>query len=349
MNHFDEYKKIGEPNKRKKAENWRVAIGLQQVDGLTPSDYLIETAKENIEGKISVEDAEKQITTYYKQNPPKTTTEQEKREADEVSSRINKLLSNDAFTFNPAEYIAIHKHLFTGILDKKTAGKIRSYDITKAEPILNGYTVHYGSAMNLRETLDYDFNQEKKFSYKGLSKKETVEHIASFVSGIWQIHPFGEGNTRTTAVFLIKYLRTLGFHANNELFEEHSLYFRNALVRANYQSLEKDIHYSPEHLHRFFGNLLLGEKHALRNSDMQIGKRPENAQKTPRKHSENAQKILEALAQNSFASRQELARTLGMTVDRVKWNINKLRDAGVLRRVGADKGGHWEIVEDRKK
>lgn len=348
MSDFDEYKKVGEPNKRKKVENWRVAIGLQQVDGLTPSKYLIKIAKENIEGKISVEDAEKQISTYYKQHPPKTTAAQKKREADEVSSRINKLLSKNAFTFSPAEYVAIHKYLFTGILDAKTAGKIRTYDITKAEPILNGDTVHYGSAENLRKTLDYDFAQEKKFSYKGLSKKEAVAHIAEFVSGIWQIHPFAEGNTRTTAVFLIKYLRTLGFKADNDLFEEHALYFRNALVRANYQNLEKDVHYTAEYLHHFFGNLLLGEKKALRNRDMQIGKRPEKAKTTPRKRPENAQKILDALAQNPFASRQELAGALGMTEDRVKWNINKLRNAGTIRRVGADKGGHWEIIGRKK-
>jgi fido (protein-threonine AMPylation protein)/biotin operon repressor len=348
MSDFEEYKKIGEPGKRKKAENWGVAIGLQQVDGLTPSKHLIKIAKDNIEGKISVEDAEEQISSYYKQNPPKTSAGQKKREADEVSSRINKLLSRNAFTFSPAEYIAIHKYLFTGILDKKIAGKIRTYDITKAEPILNGETVYYGSADNLGETLEYDFVQEKKFNYKGLSKTEAVEHIAKFVSGIWQIHPFAEGNTRTTAVFLIKYLRTLGFNADNELFEENALYFRNALVRANYQNLEKDVHYTPEYLHRFFDNLMLGKKNALRNSDMQVGARPENAQKTPRKRPENAQSILDALAQNPFASRQQLAKILGMTEDRVKWNISKLRDAGVLRRVGAAKGGHWEVIDNKK-
>ena len=352
MHDFDEYKKLAEPSARKKLENWRVAIGLQQVDDLTPSEYLFEIAKKNIDGKISTDDAEKQITTYYKKNPPKTKIEKAKQEADEVSARINKLLAKNAFSFSPAEFIAIHKYLFTGILGATTAGKIRKYDISKDEPILNGDSVSYGRADSIRETLNYDFETEKAFKYSGLDKREKVKHIAKFTSDIWQIHPFGEGNTRTTAVFIIKYLRALGFSANNDLFEKNSKYFRNALVRANYQNLEKDVHYTMEYLNRFFGNLLLDEKNTLDNRDMRIGitaetekKRPENTQKTPRKHPENARKILDILSQNPFAGRQELAKTLGMTEDSVKWNMNKLRDSGTIRRVGPDKGGHWEILK----
>lgn len=346
MSEFGKYKKIGDPDKRKKAENWRIAIGLQQVDGLTPSQNLIKIATDNIEGKISVEEAEQQITAYYRQNPPGTPGEQSEREADEVSSRINKLLSKNAFTFSPAEYIAIHKHLFTGILDAKTAGKLRNYDITKAEPILQGDTVHYGSALNLRETLDYDFAQEKKFSYKNLSKKQAAAHIAEFTSSLWQIHPFGEGNTRTTAVFLIKYLRLLGFKADNALFEENALYFRYALVRANYQNLEYGIEQTTEYLDRFFGNLLFGEKHALKNHDLLILQAPENHQKTTRKLPENHRKILQALTHKPTASRQELSLLLGMTENQVRGAINKLRDAGAIRRVGPDKGGYWDVLRE---
>lgn len=345
MNEFGKYKKIGDPDKRQKAENWRVAIGLQQVDGLTPSRYLIKIATDNIEGKISVEEAEKQIAAYYRQHPPKTPGEQDEREADEVSSRINKLLSKNAFTLSPAEYVAIHKHLFTGILDARTAGHLRDYDITKAEPILNGDTVHYGSALNLRETLDYDFAQEKKFSYRGLSKKAAAAHIARFISGIWQIHPFGEGNTRTTAVFLVKYLRALGFRADNALFEESALYFRNALVRANYKNLEYDIEETTEYLSRFFGNLLFGERNVLKNRDMLIFHAPENHQKTTRRPPENHQKILVALAHEPSIGRQELARLLGLTENQVRGAMNKLRAAGTIKRVGPDKGGYWEVLE----
>ena len=282
---FEEYKKLGEPDKQERVENWRVAIGLQQVDGLTPSNYLIKLAKENIEGKISIDEATKQITRYYKKNPAKTQTEKEKQEADEVSSRITKLLSNKTFTFNPAELISIHKFLFTGILDDKITGKFRKYDISKDEPILNGDSVSYSRADSIKETLDYDFKKEKSFNFKGLTKQEKVEHIAEFMSDIWQIHPFGEGNTRTMAVFIIKYIRTLGFKANNELFDENSLYFRNALVRANYNNLEKGIYETKEYLHRFFGNLLLGEKNKLNNSDMQADVSVEGSEKSSEKES----------------------------------------------------------------
>ena len=247
MSDFEEYKKQGEPDKQKKAENWGVAIGLQQVDGLLPSKYLIEVAKDNIEGKISIDEAAEQVKQYYKINPAITLKEQGEKEADEVSARIAKILSTHTFSFSPMEYISIHKALFSGIFDDEIAGKLRTYDITKDEPILNGDTVIYGRSDSLKETLDYDFQTEKNFNYMGLSKAEKVTHLAKFISGIWQIHPFGEGNTRATAVFTIKYLYTLGFKTNNDLFEKHSKYFRNALVRANYQNLEKDIPYTMEY------------------------------------------------------------------------------------------------------
>jgi fido (protein-threonine AMPylation protein) len=342
------YKKLKEPDKRKRAENWRIAIGLQQVDGLTPSKYLIELAKENIEGKISIDEAGKQITQYYKKNPPKTPAEKGKQEADEVSSRITKLLSNNTFAFSPAELVSIHKFLFTGILDAKTAGKIRRDDIYKNEPILNGDTVSYGRADSIKETLDYDFAQEKTFNFKGLTKREKVEHIAKFLSGIWQIHPFGEGNTRTTATFIIKYLRTLGFNADNEFFEKNALYFRNALVRANYNDLENGVYDTMEYLHRFFGNMLLDEKNKLNNSDMQIG--VGTAQITTRKpNQKTAQKIIDALVANPAATRKELADIIGgITEDGIKWNLDKLRKEGKIKRVGGDRGGHWEIIEGGK-
>ncbi|MBP5533879.1 MAG: Fic family protein, partial [Alphaproteobacteria bacterium] len=224
MNHFSEYKKQNEPEKYQKAENWGVAIGLQQVDNLTPSKYLIDVAKDNIEGKITIDEANHQVSQYYKKNPAKTVKEQDEKEADEVSARIAKLLSTHTFSFRPSEFISIHKALFTGIFSKEVAGKVRKFDIVKEEPILNGNTVVYGRADSIMETLEYDFKQEKEFVYQGLSKEEKVAHLAKFVSGIWQIHPFAEGNTRTTAVFIIKYLYTLGFETNNDMFEAHAKY-----------------------------------------------------------------------------------------------------------------------------
>jgi len=336
------YKKLKEPDKRKKAENWRIAIGLQQVDGLTPSKYLIETAKENIEGKISIKEVKKRIDTYYKTHEG-VSLGPGKKEADKVSAHISELLADQSFTFAPTSLCAIHDKLFYDVFPD-IAGKIRKHNITKKEPVLNGDTVRYGTAEIIMKTLEYDFDREKMFDYQGLSKREKVEHIAKFMSGIWQIHPFAEGNTRTIAVFAIKYLRAMGFDANNELFEQNSKYFRNALVRANYQNLEKDITYTMEYLNRFFGNLLLGQNNKLDNADLFTDKTTQKTtQKTPRKRPENAQKILDALADNPASSRQELAKTLGMTEDRVKWNLNKLRKEGKIKRVGPDKGGYWEI------
>jgi fido (protein-threonine AMPylation protein) len=232
MDNFEEYLRQGEPNKTEKAKVWKTAIGLQQVDGLKPSNYLIATAKQNIDGDITFEEVKQRLDNYYIQHPLKND-ENRTEEADKVSARIAEILSEQTFTFSPAEYLTIHRRLFMGIYNH--AGKIRDYNITNQEWVLNGETVLYGSAESLKATFEYDFQQEKAFIYKGLSQQEIIEHLSNFISYLWQLHIFGEGNTRTTAVFLIKYLHKLGFaNANNELFNEHSWYFRNALVRANY-------------------------------------------------------------------------------------------------------------------
>lgn len=271
MDNFEEYLRQGEPNKVEKAKVWKIAIGLQQVDGLKPSDYLIATARQNIEGDISFEEVKQRIDSYYKQQPVKDS-ENRTEEADKVSARIAELLSEQAFAFSPVEYLAIHRRLFEGILSH--AGKIRDYNITKQEWVLSGDTLLYASAESLQATLEYDLEQEKKFGYYGLSQQEIIEHIAHFISDLWQIHVFGEGNTRTTAIFLIKYLRSLGFkEVNNDLFAEHSWYFRNALVRANYADLSKGIHKTQKYLLRFLSNLLLGENNSLKNREMHIQNR----------------------------------------------------------------------------
>ena len=255
---FDEYLRQGEPQKVEKAKLWKTAIGLQDVDGITPSKYLIETAHENINGNITIFQVNERINEYYAQAPvkkPKTRTE----EADKVSARIVEILSEQTFSLSPVEYVAIHKRLFQGVY--RHAGKIRKYNITKKEWILNGETVLYASARTLQATLNFDFDQEKKFSYKNLSRPEIIDHIAHFISSLWQIHIFGEGNTRTTAIFLIKYLRKLGFkNVENDLFEKHAWYFRNALVRANYEDLAKGIYRTKEFLVKFLMNLLLEQQ-----------------------------------------------------------------------------------------
>ncbi len=289
---FKEYIKQTEPGKRDKGYAWHTAIGLQAVDGLKPSKYLIDTAIKNIKGDISIDEAQELLNTYYEENP-KADTEDRTEEADKVAVRIAKILSEKAFSFTPNEYISIHKKLFTGIYGH--AGKLRDYNITKREWVLNGATVLYGSASELRATLDYDFSEEKKFSYKNLSMEEIIHHLAIFVSRLWQIHVFGEGNTRTTAVFFIKYLRTLGFDATNDIFAENAWYFRNALVRANYNDLRNGVHETTEYLELFLRNLLLDEKNELHNRSMHIsGKFKETDFESAKVDIENAEEDIES-------------------------------------------------------
>lgn len=265
---FDQYLRQGEPQKREKADIWRTAIGLQQVDGLTPSDFLLQKAQENIEGTITIDDVTRQVRTYYLSKTSHDTDDKDKEEADRVSANIAKILSSRTFSFNTNGYISTHRRVFEGVF--KHAGKIRDYDISKKEWVLEGDSVSYLNWEDLRRAIDYDIEQEKNYSYKGLSTDSMIAHIAKFTSGLWQIHAFCEGNTRTTAVFLIQYLRSIGFNVNNDMFARHSWYFRNALVRANYKNVQKGIDYTPVYLERFFRNLLLGDGWDLRNRYLHI-------------------------------------------------------------------------------
>ena len=344
MNNFEEYLRQGEPNKAEKAKIWKTAIGLQQVDGLIPSQYLIETAKQNIEGDITIEEVKQRIDSYYKQHPAQSN-EDRTEEADKVSARIAEMLSEQTFTFSPVEYLNIHRRLFLGIY--KFAGKIRDYNITKEEWVLNGETVLYGSAESLKATLEYDFEQEKKFNYKGLSQQETIEHIAQFISYLWQIHVFGEGNTRATAIFLIKYLRTFGFKVNNELFEQHSWYFRNALVRANYKKNTKDIYATNEFLLRFFGNLLFGENLTLQNREMHIHYiEPVKTQNDTVKSENDTvnDTVFSLINENNNITAAQISERMNMSLSTVKRKIKSLKEQKIIERIGSDKVGHWKIV-----
>lgn len=256
-----------EPNKRYKAYAWHTAIGLQAVDGLKTSEYLLHTAIRNIEGEISFEEANTLLQNYYEENPTRDATNRTE-EADKVSARIAALISESSFSLTPNEYLSIHRKLFEDIY--YNAGCIRDYNITKKEWVLNGATVIYGSATELKATLEYDIAEEKNFSYKNLSMEVIIHHLAVFISRLWQIHVFGEGNTRTTAVFFIKYLRTLGFDVTNDIFAENAWYFRNSLVRANYNDIKNGIHETTEFLEIFLRNLLLNENHPLHNRTLHI-------------------------------------------------------------------------------
>ena len=265
---FDEYIRQGEPAQREAAYAWSTAIGLQAVDGLTTSEYLNDLARRNIEGELTMDQVDTLLDSYYESKTAREAHDDDKNEADKASRNIKKILSVKTVDFTANGFISLHRRIFDGVF--KHAGQLRDYDITKKEWVLEGDTVNYLNWEDLRRALDYDIKQEREFSYKGLAQDDLITHIASFVSGLWQIHAFGEGNTRTTAVFTIQYLRSIGFDVENDLFAKHSWYFRDALVRANYKNAVKGIDYSPIYLQRFFRNLLLGEQWDLRNRYLHI-------------------------------------------------------------------------------
>ena len=343
---FEQYIRNTEPGKKEKSYAWSTAIGLQQVDGLTPSKYLFDTAKRNIDGEITFDEAKSLIDTYYESKTERTENSEERtEEADKVASRIAQILSEKSFNFSPSHLIAIHGRLFEGIF--KFAGKLRDYDISKREWVLNGDTVMYGAAFELKAALDYDFEQERNFSYKNLTREEIVRHITFFVSRLWQIHAFGEGNTRTTAVFTIKYLRSLGFNVNNDIFAENSWYFRNALVRANYTNLQKGIQENQEFLEKFFRNLLLGEQNELRNRYCHIRYSGGDEKSSVKKFGEKQKssvKILELIKQTPKITLEEIANVLGISKRAVEKQVKKLREANIIERIGSDRSGWWKII-----
>ena len=365
---FDEYLRQGEPLQKERAENWKTAIGLQAVDGLQPSAYLIDVAKRNIEGEITLDETRKLIDSYYQSKTVRTPKDEDEEEADKVSANIAKILASKTFAFNTNGYVSLHRRIFEGIF--KHAGEIRQYDISKKERVLEGDSVNYLNWEDLRRALDWDIEQEKNFSYKGLTDDEKIEHIAKFISGIWQIHAFREGNTRTTAIFTIQYLRSLGYEVNNEMFAKHSWYFRNALVRANYRNINKDIEYSPIYLVRFFRNLLLGESWVLKNRYLHINPTDEwkvqprlatpqvphtphqkvdrkGGQKTEKVGRKGGQKtkdsILSLIASDPFVTTNEMSKRLEINRSAISKHIKKLKEDHIIERIGPDKGGKWII------
>lgn len=249
-----------------KQEYWDTAIGLNKVDNLEPSNYLIDLSQKNIKGQLKYAEVEKLLNSYYKEQDTNQIKIQEERECDLVSLRIAMILEDKSFGFNPIALKNIHKFLFQDIYD--FAGKYREYNITKKEPILNGETVKYVNYQEIESYFEYDFKKEKEFDYAKLKPEQLIQHIAEFTSSIWQVHPFGEGNTRTTAVFIEKYLSNLGFLVNNDMFKKHSQYFRNALVRSNYGNIPKGIYPTFEYLTMFFENLLRQKDHSLKNEEL---------------------------------------------------------------------------------
>ncbi len=349
MGHFDEYIKGGTPSQREKSQAWKTAIGLQDVDGLKTSEYLIENARKNIEGDITIDEVRNLIDDYYHSKTLRDGSEVRTEEADKVSVRIAEILTEQTFNFSP-EYLAnIHRRLFTGIFSH--AGTYRTYNITKKEWVLDGDTVLYSSYEMIKDTLDYDFREEKETDYSSLNSAQALKHICRFISGIWQIHPFSEGNTRTTSVFAIKYLRNFGFDVDNDSFANNSWYFRNALVRANYTNYSKDVSSTSVYLERFFENLLFGTHHELRNRDMHIAnveiKRVTND--TSKGHSGTLgvtleeRAVLEFLNKHPRATQLEIAGHIGKSTRTAKRLTASLVEKGILKRENGKRYGVWVV------
>lgn len=286
---LEEYIKQGEPGRIEKSEAWQTAIGLQAIDGLKTSAYLLDTAKEHIEGKISIDEAQKRIQSYYEQHTDRIEIENDTKEADIVSTRITKLLG------------------------------------------------------------------EKQFSYEGLSVDASVRHLAKFTSDIWQIHPFCEGNTRATAVFMIKYMKTFGFHISNDVFEKNSWYFRNALVRANYNDLQNGVHATTKFLEMFFSNLILGTSYELKNRYMHVNYAEADTFQSSNSKVPKCQigtlgctleelAILELILKNPAVKQAELVAETGKSLRSIKRIMESLQKKHYIRRVNGKRYGKWEVT-----
>lgn len=339
---LSEYIKQGEQKVSEKAKAWETAIGLQEVDGLKPSNYLIETAKEHIEGNIGIDEAKRRIDDYYKIEDNRKM-EETCEEADKVSVRITEVLSEKSFNFNIFELINIHSRLFKGIY--KEAGEIRDYNFTKKEWVLNEDTVIYSSYDTIRETLEYDLEQERNYSYKDKSLEESIQHISKFTSNIWQVHPFCEGNTRTTAVFIIKYLRTFGFNINADVFAENSWYFRNALVRANYKNFQKNIFEDTSFLEKFFFNLLSVTKYELKNRYTHIDyQHTENKIKLNNKYTLEEQAIINIIRSDENIKQEEIAKLMSKSVRTIKTIMGSMKEKNMINHIGGKKNGKWIVL-----
>ncbi len=258
---FSGYFEAKEPGRRERADAWATAIGLQKVDGLSTSRYLVETAKEHIEGSITQEEAHSRIRDYYLAKSETEKPDPKLEEPDKVAERMVAIINDAGFEFTPEYYLALHKRLFEGVFS--SAGELRAVNILKREWVLKDDSVTYGDKTTLMSSLVRDFVDEREFDYGAKEIDAIIAHFARFIAQIWQVHPFIEGNTRTTALFAIKYLKSLGFSVSNNEFRENSWYFRNALVRANYADYRKNVKRDWSYLEKFFRNLILGEHHEL--------------------------------------------------------------------------------------
>ena len=307
---------------------------------------------QHIEGDITIDQVKDMLDTYYETKDVREHLDDERtEEADKVSARITEILSEQSFSFTPDYLIRIHLRLFKGMY--KHAGQLRDVNITKKEWVLNGDTVLYSNYDMLRETLEYDFEQEKKTDYSVLNADMAVKQICKFVSGIWQIHPFREGNTRTTAVFTMKWLQIFGFSVDNNVFKDNSWYFRNALVRANYNNIPKRIFATSEYLELFFRNLVFGEQNKLSNRSMlavelqsatpEISKSQNDTLNDALDCNLDELALLRFVKETPNATQVEIAKHIGKSERTVKRMTPALIERGLLERENGKRNGKWVV------
>lgn len=260
----NEYEEEYKTSSYVKQVEWDMAIGLQEVDNLKPSKYLEKLSEENIEGNITIKEVEKELKEYYIEKEKRKEINHNELECDFVSTRIVELLNEEKFELSVDYLKYIHKYLFQDVYE--FAGEFRKVNFSKNEKILNNDSVAYGDYKTLTESLEYDISLELEKKYNSII--EVIKNITEFSSRIWQVHPFREGNTRVTALFIEKYLISLGYHVDNTLFKEKSVYFRNALVRSNYYNNYLKIEKDNSYLIKFYENLLLRKNNELHSKDL---------------------------------------------------------------------------------
>ena len=314
------------------------------------SSYLLDTARQHIEGDISIDEVQKRIKAYYETKSGHDAVDEE---GDKASVNIAKILNEPSFAFSLVGLTSIHRRIFDGVF--KFAGQLRQVELSKKEWVLGGNaSVSYQPAIDLREAIEYDLSREKEFDYSNRPMAEIIRHLSQFIADLWQIHPFWEGNTRTTAVFLIKYLRSMGIQATNDMFKEHSWYFRNALVRASYKGL--NITPTTEFVERFLRNVILGEKNELRNRDMLVGASlPASTNQSitstiPKSQFDTLNCTLEELAvikvieANPQITQTEIAKSIKKSASTVKRITSNLVEKGIIVRRNGRRNGWWEIL-----
>lgn len=311
-------------------------IGLQDVDKLKNSTYFLSESSRYVKGEITLDELDKIVTSYYKSKPNELSRTEE---ADKIAVRIAKIISEDSFTFSVGQFLTIHRELFQGVLDHP--GELRTYNFTKSEWVLDGASVVYGDYRELEPTLIYDFEQEKKYHYKALTIDEIIEHLAIFVANLWQIHVFEEGNTRTTAVFFIKYLRSLGFDVTNDAFAKNAWYFRNALVRANYKNFTKGIFEDRSYLIKFLRNLILNERNELNNRELHVSTIKNTDVQT------RESKILVLISDNPYINSIELAKNLNVSLRTIKTALKVMKEQKLIQRVNGKRYGYWKILNKK--